>query len=163
MAPPCAAVVQDPANPTPPMSLLLRHERLTPVVAAHFPWARWESFVAESGVTLDRPRGSRHPRFPDIVYPLDYGYVNGTDDGQGEQVDVFVGTAPKLGLVGMVLTRDHRRGDREVKLLLSTGPAEVYLAVGFLNFDRTLLDGTLALRYRMSELWEASSSLSLRG
>ncbi len=117
-------------------------------MAAHLPWARWEAFVQRSGVTLDRPRGHRHPRFPDIVYPLDYGYVNGTDDGQGEGVDVFVGTAPALGLVGALLTRDFRRGDREVKLLLGTRPEEVYLAHGFLNFDRTLLDATLALRYR---------------
>lgn len=134
------------------MSLLLRHERLAPVVAAHFPWGRWEAFVRQHGVTLDRPRSTAHPRFPDIVYPLDYGYVNDSDDGEGEGVDVFVGNAPALGLVGAVLTRDHRQGKREVKLLLGTTPEEVYLAVGFLNFDRTLLDGTLALRYSMLAL-----------
>lgn len=137
-------------------------EHLAPVVTAHFPWPRWEALVAQRGVVLDRPHGSRHPRFPEIIYPLDYGYVAGTDDGQGEGVDVFVGTAPPLGLVGAVLTRDFRRGDREVKLLLGTRPEEVYLALGFLNFDRTLLAGTLALRRPMAALWAACGAPALR-
>ena len=35
-------------------------------------------------VFIDRPLGSRHPREPDLVYELNYGYVPGTlaPDGQ---------------------------------------------------------------------------------
>lgn len=29
-------------------------------------------------VTVDRPLGSRHPHHPDIVYPVNYGYVAGS-------------------------------------------------------------------------------------
>lgn len=131
----------------------VRHDRLAPTFVAAFPWGRWEALVRRSPVVLDRPRLSRHPAFPDIVYPIDYGYVAGTSSGDGEAVDVFVGAAPALGLVGAALTRDHRRGDREVKLLWGTTPAEVYLVHGFLNFAPDHLDGTLALRWPMAELW----------
>lgn len=109
--------------------------------------------MATHGVTLDRPRHHAHPAYPDILYPLDYGYVDGTSSGDGEAVDVFVGSRANLGLVGMLLTRDHVRGDREVKLLLGTTPEEVYLAHGFLNFDRARLDAVAVLRAPMRDLW----------
>lgn len=135
------------------MPLAVSHEILAPVVAAAFPWDRWEALLRAAEIVVERPRHAPHPSFPDIVYPLDYGYAAGTSSGDGDAVDVFVGSRPDLGLVGLLLTADHRRGDREAKLLWGTPPAEVYLAHGFVNFDRRLLDGVLVLRAPMRELW----------
>ncbi len=123
------------------------------LVRAHFAWEAWEALIAQNGCTIDRPCRSRHPAFPGIVYPMDYGYVNGTTSGDGHEVDVFVGSAAN-GLVGALLTTDHRRGDREFKLLYRCTPGEVYLANGFINFDRTLMEGLLVLRRPMHALWE---------
>ena len=126
--------------------------------AETFDWAGWERVIEANGVELDRPYGSRHPRFPEIRYPLDYGFVRGTRAGDGDEVDVFVGRAAGLGLVGAILTTDHRRGDREAKLLYRCGPEEVYLAHGFLNFDRRLMEGVLVLRRPMGALWDAAEA-----
>ena len=121
--------------------------RLSPedVESGRFDWAAWEALIASNVITLDRPRGSAHPTWPEIIYPLDYGYVNGTVSSDGDEVDVFVGSADN-GLVGLLLTTDFRKGDREVKLLYDCSPEEVYLANGFVNFDRSLMEGTLVLR-----------------
>ncbi len=116
-----------------------------------FDWADWESRIRADGITLDRPRGATHPRFPEIIYPLDYGYVNATRSTDGEEVDVFVGTAG-TGLVGLLVTTDFRKGDREVKLLYDCSAEEIYLANGFINFDRSLMEGRLVLRQPMSAL-----------
>ena len=59
--------------------------------AQHFRWAAWEKLIGQNGITIDRPYRSRHPRFPEIIYPLDYGYINGTRGTDGDEVDVFVG------------------------------------------------------------------------
>ena len=67
-------------------------------------------------------------------------------------MDVFVGSANN-GLVGLLMTIDHGRGDREVKLLYNCTPEEIYLANGFINFDRTRMEGTLVLRRPLQELW----------
>ena len=40
-----------------------------------------------SGV-IDRPAGSRHPRYPDMIYPVNYGYVQGVFAGDGLEQDV---------------------------------------------------------------------------
>lgn len=116
-----------------------------------FDWAEWEALIRANGITVDRPRGSGHPQYPDIIYPLDYGYVNGTVSSDGDEVDVFVGSA-RNGLVGLMVTSDFRRGDREVKLLYDCTPEEIYLANGFINFDRNLMEGRLILRRPMSDL-----------
>jgi len=40
---------------------------------------------------IDRPRGTAHPRFPEFIYPLDYGYLEGPQGGDGNAVDVWRG------------------------------------------------------------------------
>ncbi len=41
-------------------------------------------------IIVDRPLGSRHPRFPDLVYPVNYGYIPGVFAPDGEEQDVYV-------------------------------------------------------------------------
>ncbi len=48
-------------------------------------------------VTVDRPMGSIHPNHPDIVYPVNYGYIKGTLATDGEEQDAYI-----LGLDGPV-------------------------------------------------------------
>lgn len=41
-------------------------------------------------VKIDRPLGSTHPRYPDLVYPVNYGYLPGMLGGDREEQDVYV-------------------------------------------------------------------------
>jgi inorganic pyrophosphatase len=125
---------------------------LRDLAAQHFGWEAWEEVIERNGITIERPRRSQHPQFPEIIYPIDYGYVNGTIGPDGVEVDVFVGTAAN-GLVGVILTDDHRRGDREVKLLYHCLPEEVYLVNGFINFNPQLMQGVLVMRRPLHLLW----------
>lgn len=124
--------------------------------ARHLRWAEWEACIREHGYTLDRPLGTCHPRFPEIRYPIDYGYVNNTRSTDGEALDVFVGTA-RNGLVALLLTADARRGDRECKLLYHCTPEEIYRVHGFINFDPRLMQGLLVMRYPLHQLWDRGS------
>ncbi len=94
-------------------------------------WQRLETLLAR-GVVIDRPKGSRHPRFADLVYPLDYGYIAGTTGGDGNEVDVWQGSAGRQ-LVGIVCTVDITKGDAEVKLLVGCADAEVDTVMRFHN------------------------------
>nr|WP_249361993.1 inorganic pyrophosphatase [Gordonia araii] len=66
------------------------------------------------------------------VYPLDYGYLAGTSSGDGEGIDLFVGTATNVGVTGVLLTADVVKRDTEIKLLLDCTEAEVDLIRSFL-------------------------------
>ena len=41
-------------------------------------------------VVIDRPLGSVHPKHPNIVYEVNYGYIPNTVAGDGEEQDVYV-------------------------------------------------------------------------
>lgn len=129
--------------------------RSAALFTTHFHWAGWTHLIETHGLTIDRPFGEPHPAFPHIVYPLDYGYINNTRSSDGEPVDVFIGSAA-TGLVGLILTVDYRQHKREAKLLYDCTAPEVYTAHGFINYDRSLLEGVLALRQPMHDLWESA-------
>lgn len=114
-------------------------------------WEATEALVRAHGITLERRRGTAHPRFPEIVYPLDYGCVPDTVGEDGEPVDIFVGSGPP-GLVGAYRTVDRRRGDTELKLLWGLTADEVYLVHGFLTFAPAHMTASLALRHALADL-----------
>ncbi len=131
----------------------------------HFPWKRWEKLILSEGVELDRPQSTPHPRYPDIIYPMNYGYICNTTSSDHAEVDVFVGSGCRK-LSGMIVTHDYRQKDQEIKLLWRCIPSEIYMAYGFINFDRSKLTGELVLRYPMKKLWKImkhSEENSVRG
>lgn len=128
--------------------------QLAELVSRQFDWQEWERCIRRNGYTLDRPYRSIHPLYPEIIYPIDYGFINGTTSTDGAEIDLFVGSV-ESGLVGMMITHDHRKGDRECKLIYNGTPEEIYLVHGFINFDPRLMNGLLFLRRPMRELWPA--------
>lgn len=66
---------------------------------------------------IDRPLGSRHPRHPDLIYPVNYGYVSGVLGGDGAEQDVyFLGEdKPIKTFCGKVIAVYHRFNDNEDK------------------------------------------------
>lgn len=81
-------------------------------------WLALDRLIATSPLRLDRPRGSHHPRYPDLVYPLDYGYLEHTQAMDGGGIDVWVGSLPERALTAIMCTVDLLKRDTEVKLLL---------------------------------------------
>lgn len=87
-------------------------------------WRRLDELVQASEIVIDRPRGSEHPRYPDVVYPLDYGYLAGTTAADGGGIDVWVGSASRQGVTGIISTVDLYKRDAETKILLDCTPDE---------------------------------------
>ena len=68
-------------------------------------------------VTVDRPLGSRHPEHPDLVYPVNYGYIRGIPAPDGEDQDAYVlgVDAPVQCFTGRVAAVIRRADDVEDK------------------------------------------------
>ncbi|MBE3068247.1 MAG: inorganic pyrophosphatase [Chloroflexi bacterium] len=76
-------------------------------------WQYLERLVAGSRVINDRSKGSRHPQFPNIIYPLDHGYLDRTTSSDGGGIDVWAGASWTRCLSVVILTVDlHKRGPR---------------------------------------------------
>ncbi|MBE3117594.1 MAG: inorganic pyrophosphatase [Candidatus Atribacteria bacterium] len=96
-------------------------------------WRYLERLVAESRVIIDRPKGSHHPHYPDIVYPLDYGYLVGTTSGDGSGIDVWTGASGTRDLSVVILTVDLHKRDAEIKILLGCSEDEIQTILEFYN------------------------------
>src|SRR5437763_8416404 len=98
--------------------LVLFRCQMNPVPTLTDPSRFWEladHLVATSQIVIDRPAGSTHPRVPEVGYPLDYGYLDGTSGGDGEGIDVWRGSLPDARVTGAIMTVDLRKRDAEVK------------------------------------------------
>lgn len=92
-------------------------------------WTYADQLVREHEVIIDRPKGSHHPRYSEVVYPFDYGYLVGPKGGDGGGVDVWIGTLADRNVTGVIITADVHKRDAEVKLLLGCTPEETELAL----------------------------------
>ncbi|MDR0693539.1 MAG: hypothetical protein LBF49_03155 [Puniceicoccales bacterium] len=93
----------------------------------------FERLIREHGITIDRPRGTSHPRFPSLIYPIDYGFINGTQSQDGEGIDVFEGDGKGVGVVGIICSIDTVNGDSEVKVLYNCTEENIQTALKMMN------------------------------
>ena len=72
-------------------------------------------------VTIDRPMGSCHPRYPDMIYLINYGYVEGIIAPDGEEQDAYIlgVDEPISEFVGRVIAVIHRADDVEDKWVVA--------------------------------------------
>ncbi len=72
-------------------------------------------------VTVDRPLGSRHPEYPNVVYPVNYGYLAGVFGGDGREQDAYLlgVDRPVERYTGRVIAVIYRKGDSEDKLVVA--------------------------------------------
>lgn len=72
-------------------------------------------------VVVDRPLGSRHPDYPDLVYPVNYGFIPGILAGDGEEQDAYIlgVEEPVIRSTGRVIAVIHRLDDVEDKWVVA--------------------------------------------
>ena len=80
-------------------------------------WQKLEALFNNSKIIIDRPKGSFHPRYTEVQYPLDYGYLEGTSGGDGGGIDVWLGTKKDKQIDFILCTIDMLKKDTEIKLL----------------------------------------------
>ena len=80
-------------------------------------WKALDKLVSNSEIVIDRPRGSAHPRFPNFIYKVDYGYLKDTASMDGGGIDVWVGSGEKK-IDAIMCIVDLRKKDSEIKILV---------------------------------------------
>lgn len=96
-------------------------------------WQTLDGFLSRCQVIVDRPAGTAHPYRPSQVYPLDYGYLEGTTAMDGGGIDVWIGSDVRRELDALLVTIDPEKKDTEIKLLLGCDAQETRIVVEFLQ------------------------------
>ncbi len=100
-------------------------------------------------VIVDRPLGSRHPQHRDIVYPINYGYIENVFAGDGEEQDAYI-----IGIdhavdefVGEVVAVIRRHNDNEDKWVVA--PSGSFFSEEYIrsatNFQEQYFDTEIVL------------------
>ena len=100
-------------------------------------WLALDQLVESSEIVIDRPKGSAHPRYPDIIYQLDYGYLKNTASMDGEGIDVWLGTGERK-VDAVMCTVDLVKRDSEIKILIGCTEAEKVYIDEHYNVDATM-------------------------
>ena len=94
-------------------------------------WRALDHLTATHATVIDRAKDTAHPRYPDMIYPLDYGYLDGTTAGDGDGIDVWVGSDAVRRPVGILCTVDGLKRDAEIKVLLGCSQDEMRIVHDF--------------------------------
>lgn len=72
-------------------------------------------------VTVDRPKGSSHPVYQDLIYPLNYGFIEGIIAPDGEWQDAYIMGVenPVKEFTGHVIAVIKRLDDVEEKWVVA--------------------------------------------
>lgn len=70
-------------------------------------------------IKIDRPFGSKHPKYS-FIYPVNYGYVPNTISGDGEELDAYLLGVfePVAEYTGKCIAVIHRTNDNDDKLIV---------------------------------------------
>ena len=96
-------------------------------------WQAIDKLVSSGKIVIDRPKGSAHPRYPEIIYDLDYGYIENTDSMDGDGIDLWRGSLPDAECDAIICTVDLLKRDSEIKLLIGCTDEEKQIAYEFHN------------------------------
>jgi inorganic pyrophosphatase len=72
-------------------------------------------------VVVDRAMGTYHPEYPDMYYPINYGYVEGIMAPDGEEQDAYIlgVSQPVKEFTGKIIAIVLRRDDVEEKWVVA--------------------------------------------
>lgn len=100
-------------------------------------WDKIDMLVESCEIVIDRPKGSRHPRY-NYIYELDYGYLKDTSSPDGAGIDVWHGSLPQTKCSAVVCTVDVIKRESEIKLLIGCTDEEMKTVLRFHNSSESM-------------------------
>ncbi len=107
-------------------------------------WENLDRLIEKHGYTIDRPKGSRHPRFQKFIYPFDYGFIPFTKSSDGQELDIWIGNSKTKKVTGILNITDMDKFDAEMKILFACTPDEMQLIYELNN--QIMMRGVLLIR-----------------
>ena len=108
-------------------------------------WHAIDALVNNSEIIIDRPKETVHPKYPDFVYPVDYGYLKNTTSMDGVGIDIWVGSEKNKQVDALMCIVDLLKRDSEIKILIGCSKEEKDIIYETHN-ESQFMKGILILR-----------------
>ena len=105
-------------------------------------WQKLDTLYLSSGYQITRKKGEGHPRFQNLIYPVDYGYINDTKSFGKDGVSIYAGSGNRYEISALVVAADILIKELDVKVLVGCTEEEVDQGLRFLNqtnYQKTVL------------------------
>lgn len=105
-------------------------------------WQKLDTLLLSSSCTIDRPKGAKHPKYPNMIYPVDYGFLADTIASDETPINVFKGSRKTFQVEAIAVSADILKKDCVVKLLVGCTEEEIADILHFLNqteFQKAIL------------------------
>ncbi|CAM3684111.1 Inorganic pyrophosphatase [Erysipelothrix urinaevulpis] len=100
-------------------------------------WQKIDSLILSTNVVISQEKGSRHSKYINMVYPVNYGYLEDTD-----AIKVFKGSDKRSKVDAVLVVADILKRDLEVKLLWGCTPeeeTEILLFINQTDYQKSIL------------------------
>ena len=107
-----------------------------------FFWQKLDSIYFASSIVITQPQGTAHPTFKNLVYPVDYGYLNETLSQDELGIAIYKGKGSAYLVEAILVAADILKKDIEVKLLVGCSQEEVDKILRFVNqteYQKTII------------------------
>jgi inorganic pyrophosphatase len=101
-------------------------------------WEYLEQIINENEIIIDRPKGTKHPKYNNMVYEVDYGYIKNTKSMDNGGIDVFVGSGNKGNIDTIFCIIDLLKKDSEIKIVIGCTEEEKNEIYNFLNNSNSM-------------------------
>ncbi|MGI8484770.1 MAG: inorganic pyrophosphatase [Thermomicrobiales bacterium] len=92
-------------------------------------WELGDRLVGGHAIVIDCAGGSAPLRYLALIYPFNYGYLDGTGAIDGNGVDCWRGSLESPSTTGAIVTVDVMKADSEVKWLVGCMESEMQAAL----------------------------------
>lgn len=103
-------------------------------------WQKVDTLVLSSTFNLKYPEGSHHHFYSNLVYPVDYGVLKDSLNGNNQEINVYQGSDGNR-VNGLIVSADILARDCVVKLLIGCTEEQIQSILTFLNqteFQKTI-------------------------
>lgn len=96
-------------------------------------WQKLDTILLSSSIVLDYPKGSHHPVFTALTYPVDFAHLEDAfDDKSGKRISIYRGSGPHK-VVGIVISADVLEKECFVTVLVGCSEEERHDVLEFMN------------------------------
>ncbi|MEG0077012.1 Inorganic pyrophosphatase [Anaerorhabdus sp.] len=107
-----------------------------------FFWQKIDTLYLSNKLEILRQKGTKHPEYSNLIYPVDYGHLKDTQASTSEGITIFKGSLKSSTVSAVIIAADILKKDLQTKLILGCTPEEEEKVLRFLNhtdFQKTVL------------------------
>lgn len=105
-------------------------------------WQKIDTLYFSNRLVIAREKGTMHPKYHNLIYPVDYGYLEDTQHEHSDGIAVYKGSMSDYMVTTLVVAADILKKEIDVKILVGCNPQEEEEILRFLNqtdFQKSVL------------------------